>query len=116
MAKFQPGQSGNPSGRPKKERALTDLLEKAGSATVLYDGQSISGKRLMARLVWQGVITGEVMFPDGKKMRLSPMDWKSFVQWIYTHIDGPPKAELDVTSGGEVIHVTVSGTDDESTD
>jgi hypothetical protein len=54
-------------------------------------------------MVWQGVITGEVEFPDGKKMLLSPMDWKDFVKWIYGHIDGPPRAEIDVTSLGERI-------------
>jgi len=103
MAKYQPGQSGNPRGRPKKDRALTDLLEKAGSATVEYHGKNISGKRLMAQMVWQGIVAGEVEFPDGKHLRLSPQDWKDFVKWAYSHIDGPPRAEVDVTSAGEPV-------------
>jgi hypothetical protein len=26
-----------------------------------------------------------------------------FVKWIYSHIDGPPRAEVDVTSGGAPV-------------
>ena len=97
------GNSGNPRGRPKKDRALTDILARAGSATVDVDGTHVSGRRIMARMVWQGILTGEVEFPDGKKMRLAPQDWKDFVKWLYGHIDGPPKAELDITSDGKQI-------------
>ncbi len=104
---FKQGQSGNPNGRPKKDRALTSLLEKAGGAMVEIDGTRISGRRLMARQVWEGITTGSVSFPDGKKMMLAPQDWKDFVKWAYGHIDGPPKAELDVTSGGEKIILKV---------
>ena len=105
MSKFQPGQSGNPHGRPKKDRALTALLEKAGGATVEIDGTRISGRRLMARQVWEGITTGMITFPDGKKMMLAPQDWKDFVKWAYGHIDGPPRTELDLTSGGDKITV-----------
>lgn len=103
MTRFQPGQSGNPKGRPKKDRALTDLLEKAGSATIEFNGAHISGKRLAAKMVWEGVTTGSVTFPDGNKMRLAPQDWKDFVKWIYSHIDGPPTASVDITTAGEAI-------------
>jgi hypothetical protein len=100
---FQKGQSGNPAGRKPKGRTLTDILEKAGSRTVEVDGVKISGRRLVARQVWEGITTGEVSFSDGKKIVLAPQDWKDLVKWAYGHIDGPPKAELDITSGGQVI-------------
>lgn len=107
MPKFQPGQSGNPNGRPKKERALTAMLERAGSATIDIDGRHVSGKQIAARLVWQGVTTGEVTFPNGAKMRLGPADWKDFVKWIYQHIDGPPVQAVDLTTAGEAITLNV---------
>jgi hypothetical protein len=95
------GQSGNPKGRPPKERALTSILEKAGSKTLEYEGKRISSKRLVARLVWSGSTTGKLAFPDGNTIELTYDDWIELVKFIYQHIDGPPKAELDVTSGGE---------------
>lgn len=103
MAKFLPGQSGNPNGRPKKERALTDILERAGSASLDVDGKSMSGKRLIGALAWQGLTTGEINFPDGKTMQLSPQDWKDLLKWVYGQIDGPPKQAVDLTTGGEKL-------------
>lgn len=102
-SRWKPGESGNPSGRPPKNRALTDLLEKAGSKTIEIDGKPISGKRILARLAWDLAVTGKATFPDGTSLALDPSDWLGLVKWIYTHIDGPPRAELDVTSDGEKL-------------
>ena len=107
------GNSGNPKGRPPKDRALTDLLEKAGSVMVSIDGKRVTSKRYLAQMVWQAVMTGEVIFPDEKRMKLSPQDWKDFVKWIYSHVDGPPTASVDLTTAGDKIIVTVKGVDDE---
>ena len=74
---------------------------------VEIDGERISGRRLMARQVWEGITTGTVHFPGGKTLTLSPQDWKDFVKWAYSHIDGPPKTEIDVTSGGEAVILRV---------
>ena len=102
---WKPGQSGNPNGRPPKQRALTEILERAGGRTVEIEGKKVSGRRLVARMAWEGLTTGIVTFPDDKILTLSPTDWKDLLKWIYTHVDGPPKTELDVTSGGERLNM-----------
>lgn len=103
---WKPGQSGNPKGRPKKNRALTEILARAGSKTAEdCDGKRRSGKRIVARLLWQAATTGVVQFPDSKEtMALSLSDWLGIVKFLYGHIDGPPKqALIDMKIDGEAI-------------
>jgi len=111
------GQSGNPNGRPKKKRALTRILESAGCKTLEdTDGKRRSGKRIAARLAWEGVTTGEVKLPSGTTLVLSPSDWLSLYKWIYAQVDGPPKIEsaIDVTSGGDAFSFIITERDDEN--
>lgn len=98
------GQSGNPKGHIPKERALTRILEQAGSRAVEVDGKPISGKRLVARLVWEALTTGQVTFPNGGQMVISPDDWIAVAKWVYAQIDGPPKQEIGVSgpNGGPI--------------
>ena len=107
MAKFQKGQSGNPNGRPPKNRALTDLLETAGNVTVDVDGKKVARKRIVAGLAWELLANGEAVLPNKRKLTLDPGDWLGLYKWIYQHIDGPPRAEVDVTSGGEAITLKI---------
>lgn len=95
------GQSGNPSGRKPKVRALTEILEKAGAATVEINGSKISGKRLIARLLWEAAMTGRATFPDERTLEISPQDWIAIVKFFYQQIDGPPK---DVGTMDNPIH------------
>ena len=102
---WKKGQSGNPSGKPPKSRALTEILEKGGSKTVEVDGKKISGKRLIASFLWQLATTGEVTF-DGRTLKVDSInEWAAVVKWIYSHIDGPPKSELDITTGGDKLTI-----------
>lgn len=102
---FKPGQSGNPKGRPPKKRALTDLLQKRGSRTLLdVDGKKRSANRILARLVWELATTGVVVLPNGQEVAAENFDdmmkvWK----FIYHHIDGPPLKDVDITSGGQPV-------------
>jgi hypothetical protein len=112
MTKFAKGQSGNPNGRPPKNRALTDLLESAGNSTIERDGKKIARKRIVASLAWELLTTGETVLPNGTALKLAPQDWIGLYKWIYGHIDGPPKAEIDVTSDGKPIGYIVTLEDD----
>ena len=102
---FQKGQSGNPSGRPPKSRALTAILDKAGGTTLEVDGKRVAGRRLVARYLWEAATVGTVTMVDGKVLKLSPRDWLELVKWLYAQIDGPPKHEVDVTSAGEALNI-----------
>lgn len=110
---FQPGQSGNPKGRPTKDRALTAILERAGSKSVEVGDKKVSGKQLIAAMIWQGITTRQIEFPDGEKMKLQPYHWLELVKWAYGQVDGPPRAEVDVNSDG-TLRIIVEYADPDS--
>lgn len=56
-------------------------------------------KRVLAELMAEFVTTGTVHMPDGKVLDAAPKDWIETVKWLYAHIDGPPKQEIEQTGG-----------------
>lgn len=100
---FQAGQSGNPNGRPKKNQAWTEILEKAGSATIEdANGRKVARKRLIAELAMQALTTGRVEFPDGHVIRADKFsDWTTVVEWIYNRIDGSTRQQLELSGNGD---------------
>lgn len=118
--RFQPGQSGNPRGRPPKSRALTEILKRAGGRGVTdADGKRRSSRRVMARCLWELAATGRTTLAGEPPLALQvdgPGDWFRIVQWLYEHIDGKPVAAMDVTSGGrpiEIVEITLNQAGDE---
>lgn len=101
---WEKGQSGNPKGRPPKNRALTAILERTGNVKREVKGKPVSAKRLLAQLLWEAATTGRVTFPDETDAKqLDQQEWIGVVKFVYQHIDGPPKAEVDITSDGEKV-------------
>ena len=110
---FKKGQSGNPSGRPPKSRALTDLLEAAGNATIEgADGKRKARKRIVASLAWELLTTGKAELPNGDTLKLAPQDWVGLYKWIYAHIDGPPKTEVSADVDGTIKLEIVRASED----
>lgn len=97
------GQSGNPNGKPPKIRTWAANLERASRKGLLYHGKRISRKRLVAELFMQLITTGECEMPDGKRLQLDAKDWIDLAKFVHIHVDGPAKAELDLTSAGQAI-------------
>lgn len=87
------------------------------------DGKKTARKRIVASLAWELLTAGQAVLPNGKTLVLDPQDWLGLLKWVYQHIDGPPKSEIDVTSGNERISITYvndwrtqQDTGDEATD
>lgn len=106
---FQPGQSGNPKGRPKKERALTALLQKVGQQRIdLPDGSRKSKAELVCTFLWEVAVYGvtTLVERDGEqpvKIRPDAGEWGLLVKFLWSQIDGPPPRDVDITSGGQPI-------------
>lgn len=107
MAAWQPGQSGNPAGRPKKNRALTAILESALNKTTDTPAGKTKRKQIIAEHITLAAAEGRVELPDGTTMELAPREWIDLLKWLYAHIDGPPRAEMDITSGGQPLAAPV---------
>ncbi len=112
LGRFGPGNNANPKGRPLKHRALTAILERAGSKALDDGGKRASRRRVLARMVWEAATTGSVTFPDGKALKVDAGDWFEVVKWLYTHIDGPAPKPIELSGpDGEPFHVVVTWDD-----
>ena len=91
------GVSNNPKGRPPKNRALTEILEKAGATSLDINGNKVSRKRLLASLLWEAATTGRVTFDD--RVEMCNVD-----QWLVelTGADGGPIQTQQIFEHGNV--------------
>lgn len=84
---------------------MTTILETALSRKMpTAAGGLLARKQILAELMSEFVTTGRATMPDGRVLDAAPKDWIETVKWVYTHIDGPPKQEIE-QSGGLTIKV-----------
>jgi hypothetical protein len=105
---FKAGQSGNPGGRPPKHRALSDMLTRTLGKAILTPSGSISGKRVLAKLVVQALTEGQVQFPqDDKPSQVGVKDWMEFVKWFYQYVEPAPVKNEHTGEDGSPLKVLV---------
>lgn len=102
------GQSGNPKGRPKKGRALTELLEKMAGKRRDVPGETKrkANKELFAERIWEGLATGRVTFEEGRALDLDASEYIALAKLVLAQIDGPPPME-DLGGEGAPIGLRV---------
>ena len=90
---FQKGQSGNPKGRAKKGRTLTDLLSKQGDIKDVTDevqGKKISKKEALAKILWAMALREDL----------------AAMKYIYNRLDGLPVQTLR-TGADEPLEIVI---------
>jgi len=78
---WEPGQSGNPNGRPKKEYCLTDILKAQGNLEdiEIKDGTKITRKQAVAKKLWALAMGGDV----------------AALKYLFDRIDGRPLQTIE---------------------
>lgn len=108
--RWKPGESGNPKGAPRNERALSNLIMRELSHTTLTpDGKRIARKRLMAAHMAEALSTGKITFadvtqlPDGtlqvdvRSMELKGEEYADLIIKLLRHIEGEKhQVETDI--------------------
>jgi hypothetical protein len=94
---------------------MTTILETAlARKRPTTDGALLPRKQILAELMAEFVTTGRATMPDGRVLDAAPKDWIETVKWIYAHIDGPAKQEIE-QSGGLTIKVVYADPGDINT-
>jgi hypothetical protein len=86
--RWQPGESGNPNGRPKREWTWASLLEDAAEEVMkARDGQEVSAKKAIAKRLLMMALEGD----------------RQAIKDIMDRTDGYPMSSTDITSKGEKV-------------
>jgi phage terminase large subunit len=95
------GPSPNPRGRPKGNygRVMATVLREALNDPQ-YPGDP---KEIIAKRAVQGLMLGYIEFPTRggrtRKVNLGVREWNELYKFVNSHLDGPAKAEIEITHG-----------------
>lgn len=98
MPAWKKGQSGNLNGRPPKGRAIASQIEKAlNRLDTGSDGKKHRRVNVLAEIWINALLTGTVTLPNGTTMMLPPREWFELGKFVVSHVDGPAKAQLELS-------------------
>jgi len=87
-------------------RRLAAFLSKAGEEQITVNGIHLSKQEALAHLMWNLLITGEIVFPDGRLLFVEEVEqWVSVAKFVFTHLDGPAVGLADSRAGNAVVRV-----------
>lgn len=97
---FTKGQSGNPAGRPPKDRALADMLAAAGKRRVDGpDGVRVDRRKLAVENMWDLLAFGQTWFLGAPEpFRIAGREYVELAKFVFSHVDGPAVAKLEHSS------------------
>jgi PBSX family phage terminase large subunit len=87
--------SPNPKGRPKRGRALAELMDSNLSEVI--DGVEV--KTIIIKRAITALRLGTLDFGGKRKIKLGAKEWIDLFKYITTHLDGPAKQELLLSHG-----------------
>lgn len=110
------GTSGNPNGRPRKLKTLTEILAQELAKTI-QNGEEhrVAVKRFMAIRVAEAITKGTITLTDNKQHELTPNEWVDLVKWAYNRVDGMPKQATEL-SGPDAGPIQIQVVYDENLD
>lgn len=108
---WKPGQSGNPKGRPPNSRMLAELLREAGQTKIKRGGHFVPRNVLVAENCWQLLTEGQCALLNGATFKISGKDYLELIRFVFGHVDGPVRPDVNISLEQTKIYVGVSPDD-----
>lgn len=73
----------------KDARALAILLNALGKEEITINDKPVSRMTQLGSIVWEFLLDGKIVFPDGHTLIPSASEWGRMIRWFFIHLDGP---------------------------
>ena len=99
--------SRNPNGRTPQDKSLTHLIRQGGSTrVVLPNGRKVNRSKALSEMLWNAVLTGNLVMLDGKEIRLGAKDLIGLSHSLLNRVDGMPRQALEVSQSPTEVIIT----------